>query len=129
MSEWPGGEPAAHFTVEPPPPSTNHLYGNHAGGRHKTAAYRAWVLAAGWHVSLQKPPSTLGCRHLAILIRGPLRIDIDNIKALLDLLSAGRSLSKGVRLGIIEDDRFVDDLRVIRTAPGTPLTVSIWRLP
>ena len=127
MTEWPDGSPVSHFTVEPMPPSTNNLYGNHPGGRHKTPAYKRWAEAAGWHIVQQKPPSVLG-HHLAVLIAGPLRVDVDNIKALLDLLSMPVAGKSGVRLGIIEDDRFIDDLRIVRAPQGAPLAVSIWSL-
>jgi Holliday junction resolvase RusA-like endonuclease len=126
MNEWPTGEPATQFTVAPSPPSADNLFGSHPGGRHKTKAYKQWANNAAWHIKLQNPQPVLD-HHLAVLISGPLRIDLDNIKALLDILCMPRLNKKAVRLGIIEDDRFIDKLRIERTPPGEPLTIAIWK--
>jgi Holliday junction resolvase RusA-like endonuclease len=97
----------------PSPPSTNALY---SGRRFKTEAYKAWIRSAGWTVKLQSP-ATMPPGRLRALIEMPCRYDADNLKAVLDLI---------VRLGIIADDRLIDDYRVVRVPQDQPMTVSIW---
>jgi hypothetical protein len=126
MNKWPSGAPETQFTVAPPPPSTDNLFGSHPGGRHRTRAYKQWARDAGWHIQLQNPQPVLD-RHLIVSISGPLRIDLDNIKALLDILCMPRMNKKAVRLGIIEDDKFIDKLLIERLSPGEPLTIAIWK--
>jgi Holliday junction resolvase RusA-like endonuclease len=99
----------------PSPPSTNALY---SGRRFKTEAYKAWIRSAGWTVKLQSP-GTMPPGRLRVLIEAPLgpRRDVENLKAVSDLL---------VTLGIIADDRLIDDYRVVRVPQDQPMTVSIW---
>jgi len=78
----------------PVPPSTNQLY---AGRRWKSAAYEAWIKAAGWTIIAAQPTMRnpiAGPFQLTIDLP-PGRMDIDNIKALPDLLS---------KMFIISDD-------------------------
>jgi Holliday junction resolvase RusA-like endonuclease len=97
----------------PSPPSTNSLY---SGRRFKTKAYKGWIDHAGWVVNLQSP-AALPPGRLRVLIELNRRHDPDNLKAVLDLL---------VTLGIIADDRLIDDYRVVRVPQDQPMTVSIW---
>lgn len=119
----------------PVPPSTNNLFvaRRDGKGRAKTSEYKAWVEAAGKWIMTQPRR----------LIDGPVRVeieapvgrtrDIDNIaKPTLDLL---------VTMGVIQDDRYVDELRIVRVAKGEAskddplgqlvemMTVSVWPLP
>lgn len=99
----------------PSPPSTNALY---SGRRFRTPTYRAWTREAGWAVKLQQP-ATMPPGRLRVLIEAPLgpHRDLDNLKAALDLL---------VGLGIIADDRLIDDFHVVRVPQDRIMTVSIW---
>lgn len=114
----------------PVPPSVNNLYVNHRGslggkkGRVKGAFYRAWLHDAGWEIRRQtmgfEPPMFPGT--VAVDIKAPLnrRRDLDNsLKALLDVL---------VKMGIIVDDCFIDDLRIRRVGTGDYVTVEITSL-
>lgn len=89
-----------------PPPSTNNLYVNTQRGRAKSKAYKAWIETAGWEIreQLKGPlphfPSTFGLR-----IWLPGQKDIDNIKAIPDLLK---------KMGIISDDKHMISLQVLR---------------
>jgi Holliday junction resolvase RusA-like endonuclease len=74
----------------PKPPTTNQLY---SGRRFKTERYRSWIEDAGWTAKAQRPGAIKGRFQLTIYMPG--RADLDNIKAIPDLLKT---------LGIIEDD-------------------------
>lgn len=107
----------------PAPPSTNNLYRNVSRkGRVKTAAYKAWCEYAGWDVKAQwngvPIPGKFGC---AIYL--PPGIDLDNCKAILDLL--GPSTKHG--LGVTADDRHCQQLCQYRSgvADGKCI-VSVW---
>lgn len=94
----------------PVPPSTNALYTNVPGkGRVKTARYKTWITEAGWAAKVSAGPGNLpsfrGAVAVAIEVPRSSRIDLDNIKAVPDLL---------VSLGIIADDRLIDELHVRR---------------
>lgn len=105
----------------PTPPSVNNLYVNAAGGRKRHADYKAWLAAAGWAVRIQRAPE-LGQGPFRLLVEVPCRRnrDIDNVlKPLLDML---------VKQRVIADDRYVDDLRVVRTPPPGQTRVTIERL-
>jgi Holliday junction resolvase RusA-like endonuclease len=107
-------EPACRFSV-PICPSTNNLY---LGRRWKTAEYTNWANDAGWLVKAQRPVPLKG--RLRVLIEAPLarNRDIENLKPIMDLAT---------NLGLIEDDRMIDDLRIVRTSPpGGEIRVSIW---
>lgn len=80
----------------PRPPSVNQLFANIPGkGRVKTAAYRAWIAAAGWMLKAQRPATIRGRYRLLVLV-GPTRADVDNLtKAVNDLLQSH---------GVIEND-------------------------
>lgn len=75
----------------PAPPSTNSLY---SGRRFKTERYKAWLEAAGWELKLQRVQPVAGAFMLSIRLPG--KCDLDNLKAVPDLL---------VGMGIIPDDR------------------------
>lgn len=110
--------PALRFTV-PLPPSTNALYVYAGKRRIKSAAYDTWLERAGWTVKAQLPKPVEG--RVRVLIEAPLNLrrDIDNAqKPVLDLM---------VKLGLIGDDRLVDDLRIVRTKGGE-MVVSVWPL-
>ena len=106
----------------PYPPSTNHLFGSHGGGRHRTKAYNAWITEALWEVARQKPAATDGPYVLTINARRPdtRRRDLGNLeKPISDLL---------VKAGLVRDDC---DAQAIHLAwsplpPGEPsVTVTI----
>lgn len=110
----------------PVPPSTNNLYvaRRDGKGRAKTSEYEAWQEKTGWTIKAQlvgKHNGAFVCRPLRVLIEAPFsrRRDIDNCKPVLDVLKYA---------GVIVDDRWVDDLRVVRVPKGGDLAVSIWRM-
>ena len=124
MSPEAQGEPACRLTL-PVPPSANNLFVNRrfGRGRARSPAYEVWVRTAGWTGKLQwleqsSPRVTEGAR---VLIEAGVNHtrDLDNLaKPILDLL---------VSLGIIDDDRWVDDLRIVRiTKDAGSCRVSIW---
>lgn len=89
-------------------PSTNNLFGHRPGqpGRFPTARYKTWLQAAGWDVQAAQARKIEGDVAVCIHIPFDYRADADNrIKAPLDLL---------VRHGLIDDDRHVIDLRVVK---------------
>lgn len=103
----------------PAPPSANALFSNVPGkGRVKTAAYRSWLNVAGWDVVQQRQSPIKGEVALDILCekRKGRRPDLGNMdKAIEDLL---------VKHALIEDDRFVVDVR-LRFAPVTGVVVTV----
>jgi Holliday junction resolvase RusA-like endonuclease len=100
--------PVISFTCAAPP-STNALYANVPGkGRVRTKRYRDWAKTAGWEVKLQARNEQLkGKFQLSIWL--PNGIDLDNVKAIADLIGPGRH-----GLGITEDDRNMVSLHVQR---------------
>lgn len=119
IAPQPQSEAAARFTC-PIAPSVNNLFINRTNGRSRGALYRRWQKDAGWAVKLQAPKPIKGI--VAILIEAPLhrRRDVDNaIKPTLDLL---------VSLGLIDNDNWIDDLRIVRVAGGDEMVISIWPL-
>ena len=114
------------FTI-PPPPSANNLYANVPGkGRVKTTLYRIWANSAGWQVRQQfgTLPHYDGFVYLDIDL--PRGMDIDNgQKACFDLLQTpkGRRLKHG--LGIIVDDKMIDELHIRRVPADRPFTVRL----
>jgi len=115
------GEPVARFSL-PVPPSTNNLYvpRRDGKGRAKTSAYAAWQREAGQLVMLQCK-RTVPLKHVRVEIGTPFSYqrDIDNVKPVLDLLTS---------MGVIVDDRWVDELLVRRVATTEPLMVTVWQL-
>jgi crossover junction endodeoxyribonuclease RusA len=117
-------EPVCRLLL-PIPPSTNNLFRNlPQGGRAKTAAYKSWLIAAGWEIKMQRPPplhpTLRTC--LRVLIEAPLgqNRDLDNaIKPILDIL---------VKMGVIADDSLIDDLRIVRapSSAASHCVVSLW---
>ena len=89
----------------PMPPSTNNLYANAGKGRVKTTAYRNWQSRAGWEMKAQWPtlPHFDGMLECRIVLPRTSRIDIDNIKALPDLLTYMR---------VIDDDKQIRRLTI-----------------
>ena len=110
-------EAACRFTV-PCCPSTNNLFRNVTGkGRVRTEHYKRWIEDAGWLVRSQASARPVSGR-VRMLIEGPMKIDLDNIKPIPDLAK---------KLGLIEDDALIDDLRIVRKgSKGDQVTVSIW---
>ena len=84
-----------------PPPSTNNLFAGNGKRRYRTKAYEAWAKQAGWEINAQPHGKIAGRVTLDIAVqRLRSTSDITNrIKSAEDLL---------VSLGIIEDDRLVD---------------------
>ncbi len=117
-------EPACRFTISRPP-STNNLHGSHIDKRtgkmrrHNTAAYKAWIKMAGWEMRGEHVgPLPRFEGEIAMLIACVKGIDIDNIKAIPDLLKT---------MGVIADDKLIADLRVTRAGlVGERVTIAIW---
>lgn len=107
------------FTL-PMPPSTNALYRNVPGkGRVKTADYKAWIKDAGWQMKLQGASSFLylaGPLELRISLSAKSRIDVDNIKALPDLLK---------KMGVIDDDKQIRRLYVDACLEGEGVCMTL----
>jgi hypothetical protein len=118
------------FTI-PAPPSTNTLTRNVSAqeriaakmrgvnlpGRVKTEEYRSWRRTAGWEVKRQMQPLPYFPGPFLLYIELPGNIDIDNIKAVPDLLRW---------LGIIEDDarKYMREVNV-RAVDDGPCTVRL----
>lgn len=130
MRDWPAPPPAVSFVVYPLPPSDNNAYvpRKDGKGRALTSACKEWQTAAGWCINSQCQRRLIG--PVWVLLEMPYQRgrDIPNVKLLLDLISARSAGSKSIRLGIIEDDRMIDDLRIIRVPRDQPLRISIWQL-
>lgn len=95
--------------IIPNPLSTNALF---TGRRFKTRRYRDWMTDAGW--ALKLPPQGwpgIPNRPFAVRLRCKIvlppssKIDVDNIKCVLDLLTEMR---------VIEDDKLIDALSIER---------------
>lgn len=90
------------------PPSTNALYRNVPGkGRVKTKAYLAWIKSAGWDLHLQRPPQVAGWYRMTIQVPDDCPLDLDNLKAVSDLLKLHQ---------VIEDDNKAWSFHVDRRA-------------
>lgn len=117
----PKDEPAARLLC-PLPPSTNELFTTRRGSRQriKTDKYRSWLSEAGWRITMQRPPME-PIKRCAVLIEAPVghTRDLDNLeKPSLDLLKLQHC---------IVDDRWIDDLRIVRiTGDAKDMTISIW---
>ena len=101
-------ERATFEAVLPFPPSVNGLYTNVPGkGRVRTAAYRRWATAAGWEINrVRRGEPIIGPVSIGIDVRRKDRRkrDLDNLaKGVIDLL---------VKMGVIADDRQVDELHM-----------------
>ena len=87
--------------------------------RLRSAEYKQWLHDAGWLIKAQHPGHVAGL--VTVLIEAPLhrRRDVDNaIKPTLDLIG---------KLRLIDDDCFIDDLRIVRIAgDAKDMTISIW---
>ena len=97
-----------HVWTLPVPTSTNKLYNDRKvpgkGRRPKTAAYRAWIEAAGKTIIAAGPrPHIVGEYLMDVSL--PPGLDLDNIKALGDLLQS---------MGIVRNDNLCVDLHVHR---------------
>ncbi len=109
------------FTVEfLPPPSVNESYRNvPAVGRVKTKAYKSWRKAAAWAVVAAVPAASAvrGLFGVAINLPSMMKGDIDNrAKGIIDALVAS---------GRVDDDKFLEELHIIRRAPGPNAVVVV----
>lgn len=100
------------FTVElPVPPSVNVAFRNVPGkGRVKTADYKIWCNAAADILAVKVPKRcrVAGKFEVAINLPAKMKGDLDNrVKGILDAL---------VKSGLIDDDRFMEELHVCRRA-------------
>jgi Holliday junction resolvase RusA-like endonuclease len=102
-------------------PSTNALYANTPHGRRKVEGYRKWLQEAGWRIKEQRVQPVPGKRWgLAIAAPVTYRRDLDNVlKATCDLL---------VEMQIIKNDRWIDDIRLVRVEQGTEMHVALWAI-
>lgn len=112
----------------PLPPSVNNLFGNRAGGRFKTQAYRDWIKAAKASLWVQKPaggfPFFDGPFWVAIAVPLTMRGDVDNrAKAPIDFLKKG--------VGCIPDDSHAFEAKVTRdaTVPAGMCRVTVSDAP
>ena len=103
-------------------PSTNALYANTPHGRRKSPGYRKWLIDAGWRIREQRVQPVPGTRWgLAIAAPVNHRRDLSNcLKATEDLI---------VELQLISDDRYIDDIRLVRVKQGTEMHVALWAIP
>ena len=114
--------PQCRFII-PGPPSTNALYANVLGkGRVKTKRYRAWIDEAGWEIKIHHMPLPHFDGDVEIEIAGIGKLDVDNTKAIPDLLKS---------LGILNDDKQIVRQTTERIAPSwisldRSVLVSIW---
>jgi Holliday junction resolvase RusA-like endonuclease len=108
------------FTITRPP-STNSLFANVPGkGRIKTTRYKRWIEMAGKEMLAQgSRPRFDG--PVAMVIEGVTGIDLDNVKAIPDLMK---------HMGVLSDDRIIEELRVCRagTCGAGKVRVSIWSM-
>ena len=118
----------ASFSL-PRPPSTNKLYINPRGnqirykdgrrttpGRLKSQIYKAWIEEAGWKIKAQLTPIPRFMGPVTLTIASVAKIDIDNIKAIPDLLKT---------MGMLGDDKQIEVLIVMRgQGPDVQVTVS-----
>lgn len=115
----------AQFFI-PLPPTANSLFANAPGkGRVRTTKYRSWATAAGWMIKTQCVGPVPGSRW-CVSIEAPIghTRDLDNVaKPTLDLL---------VAMHLIGDDRYVDQITLLRVDPaewpefkGTQMRVTI----
>ncbi len=120
------------------PPSTNNLFRNQGNIRYATKRYRMWQQTAGWEIKAQMDGwngigSEAGVvrRHtdlrkfpidgpFALTIWLPPGLDIDNIKAIPDLLGPGKH-----GIAITEDDRQMVELHVYRDREAKQCRVRI----
>lgn len=111
-----------------PPPSTNNLFRNLPGrGRVRSDKYKAWQKEAGWEIKDQlaavarqsRWPDAIG-GPFALTIWLPPGIDLDNCKAVADLLGPSKH-----GLGITEDDRQMVELHVYRDREAKQCRVRI----
>jgi Holliday junction resolvase RusA-like endonuclease len=115
----PGGvEPQAaspgNYLTLPNPPSVNKMYADGPSRRVKSAAYKDWLLEAGWRLRAQNPKPHKG---QVLMVIGAERhseaADIDNrVKALFDLLVAHE---------VIADDRHVTGFAIAWLPPSNGL--------
>lgn len=108
------------FTVMlPPPPSVNRSFANAKKGRVKTDVYRVWRDAAAWSIVAEVPAAQRITGPFAISINLPISMkgDIDNrVKGIIDALVASQR---------VDDDRFMDELHVIRRAEGSKAVIVV----
>lgn len=95
------------FTLTSLPPSTNHLFATVKGRRIKSAAYKAWLTAAGWEIRARCIPMTVGPVAVQIEVERPAgnrRRDVDNlIKPTLDAMVSAQA---------IEDDSLIERVTI-----------------
>ena len=120
-------DPPAYRVELPLAPSTNNLYvtvtargkrGGMVTRRIRSEQYRAWTDKAALMMLAAGPRPRIGGR-VHFVIEGPIRGDIDNIKAIPDLLTT---------MGVLGDDSQMRHLEVIWRPEGELVTVSIWRM-
>jgi hypothetical protein len=111
----------------PRPPSANHLYANVPGkGRVKTAAYKDWQMVAGLRALAQLPKPIPHCSGEVFLdIDLPPGVDIDNLKAVADLLQMSQKNRLKYSIGLIADDKLIVDYHVRRVGKDRPFVVRV----
>lgn len=112
--------PAAVTITLPLPPSANGLFANAAKGRVKSEAYKAWLVAAGWHCVVARAKGRIPYRYHLLLTLPEQRADIDNlVKPTGDLLQ---------RQGIVTNDRHMTRfaVTVCQTQMHDTCTVELW---
>ena len=107
-----------------PPPSTNALYATVRGKRQKSMRYIAWIEKVGWEIKAQiRGLVCAGPFELAVWL--PPGIDLDNIKALVDILGPVTPRQRHA-LGITDDDAHMEALHVYRDKSATKCRVEIY---
>jgi Holliday junction resolvase RusA-like endonuclease len=111
----------------PTPPTANNLYRNVPGkGRVKTEAYRCWQEGAALSVFLHLPKPIPHCSgEVFVDIDLPPGLDLDNLKALVDLLQKPQKKRLVWSLGIIDNDKLIVDYHVRRVGKDHPCKVRI----
>lgn len=103
----------------PVPPSTNALTRNVAGrGRVKTKAYLRWLKDARWAIQTARVGRIEGRYKITISVGHDCPIDLDNFKAVQDLLATH---------GIIDNDRLAQKFLVDRTGNNGSVHVLVRR--
>jgi hypothetical protein len=106
-----------------PPPSTNALYATVRGKRVKSMRYLKWIDDVGWEIKSQVRGATI-VGPFEFMAWLPPGIDIDNIKALIDIMGPPTVRSRHA-LGITEDDSQMEACHIYRDRNAKVCRVQI----
>lgn len=107
------------------PFSTNRMYGRQTtkrGHRNLTPEYKSWCAEMGWALKIETSGvPQIKCRFDVTIELPPTRMDTDNAtKPILDLAQ---------RVGLITNDRNVNDIRTVRTDDRDDILVVMTMRP